>query len=451
MKTGGQTWTIVSTILLLAIVPACTSTEAPPNLIVVMVDTLRPDHLGYHGHTNDTSPNIDAMAARSTVFMKHHSHSSRTGPAVASVFTGLHPRSHGVMNPLTHFDAKGTLPPARVTLAEILGDNGYGCFGYVGNPNVAPRFGFSQGFDSYELVLPAAAADINRLADETMSSSSGPFFMYLHYMEPHSHYRAPPSYREMFVSPGYDGLFTGAHEQLDDVVAGRIRPGREDGRHLEGLYDQEIRYLDRMFGELLESIERHELSENTIVVFMSDHGEEFLEHGSVLHGYTLYQEQLRVPLFIYDPRKAGGARVEAVTRHVDFLSTILEVMGIGVQTPAQGVSLVPWMEGREYAPASGPVYAQVSLRAVKTVDVVSFEKGGWKIIVNKLPEQTYELYQVSEDPGEQRDLRPNDAAVTQLVGNQLMEFEKKLPRADVHTVDLTPEEIQRLKSLGYIE
>jgi arylsulfatase A-like enzyme len=136
---------------------------------------------------------------------------------------------------------------------------------------------------------------------------------------------------------------------------------------------------------------------------------------------------------------------------VDFLSTILDVVGIEVQTPAQGVSLVPWMEGRERANASGPVYAQVSLRAVKTVDVVSFEKGGWKIIVNKLPEQTYELYQVSEDPGEQRDLRPMDPAITQLVGNQLMEFEKALPRADVRTVDLTPEEIKRLKSLGYIQ
>jgi len=451
MFTGRRNRTIVSAILLLAIVPACTTTEAPPNLVIVMVDTLRPDHLGYHGYALPTSPQIDALAGRATVFMNHHSHSSRTGPAVASVFTGLHPRSHGVLDPLTHFDSRGTLAATRETLAETLKDNGYGCFGYVGNPNVSPRFGFSQGFDRYELLTPGVAPEVNRLADEAMGAQGGPFFMYLHYMEPHSSYRAPELYREMFVTPGYSGPITGEHKQLDDIVAGRFRPGRADVNQLEALYDQEIRYFDDMFGELLGSIERHGLADNTIVVFMSDHGEEFLDHGSALHGYTLYQEQLRVPMFIYDPRREGATRVDALTRHVDFLSTILDVLGISAATPQQGVSLVPWMEGRETSAASGPVYAQVSLRAVKTVDVVSFEKGGWKIIVNKLPEQTYELYRVNEDPGEQRNLRHDDPAITQLVGDQLMKFEKSLPRADVQTVDLTDEEVKRLKSLGYIQ
>ena len=102
---------------------------------------------------------------------------------------------------------------------------------------------------------------------------------------------------------------------------------------------------------------------------------------------------------------------------------------------------MPWMEGREKSPAAGPVYAQVSLRAVKTVDVVSFSKGGWKIIVNKLPEQTYELYQIGDDPGEERNLLNQDPTIGQLVGDQLMKFEKSLPRADVRTVDLTEEEI----------
>jgi arylsulfatase A-like enzyme len=118
------------------------------NLVIVLVDTLRSDHLGYHGYRREVSPNIDSMREKSVAFMNHYSHSSRTGPSAASIFTGLHPRSHGVVNPLTKWDAKGTLAEEQETLAEILKNNGYQCHGYVGNYNVTPRFGFGQGFDT---------------------------------------------------------------------------------------------------------------------------------------------------------------------------------------------------------------------------------------------------------------------------------------------------------------
>ncbi len=428
--------------------------ESRPNLIIVLVDTLRADHLGYHGYEVPTSPRIDALAKRSAVFMNHKSHSSRTGPSVASVFTGMHPRTHGVVNPLTHFDAKGTLSSSQVTLAEILEGHGYRNFGFVGNPNVSPRFGFSQGFERYEFLTSGTASAITRRADETMKamkSERAPFMIYLHYMEPHSSYEAPAPYHEFFASPKYDGPVTGAHRQLDRIVAGKMRLSPPDLKQLVALYDQEIRYFDAHFENLLAAVERHGFDRRTIIVFISDHGEEFLDHGSVLHGYTLYEEQLHVPFFIYDPRRKDSVRIDAETRHVDFLPTILDLLDIETKRPVQGVSLVPWINGKTKASASGPVFAQVTLRAVKTVDVVSFSTDGWKLIVNKVPKPSYELFRLADDPGERKNLHKAQPAAGRRIGKQWLSFLESIPLAEIESVELSEEEIERLRSLGYMQ
>jgi arylsulfatase A-like enzyme len=421
------------------------------NLIIVLVDTLRQDHLGYHGYQIPTSPQVDGLAAKSTVFANHYSPSSRTGPSVASIFTGLHPRSHGVINPLTHFDAKGVLSQDQLTLAEILKENGYRCYGFVANPNIVNRFGFGQGFDHYQFLQPNSASDLNRVAEEQLTKKKQPFFLYLHYMEPHSPYKAPAAYRRLFPSGSYHGPINGSHQQLDQILAGKLIPDSDDKKHLELLYDQEIRYFDEMLGELLQTVRDQNLNDNTIILFMSDHGEEFWDHGSVLHGYTLYEEQLRVPMFIYDPRRDAAMRIEAITRHIDLLPTILEILGVEVKTAAQGRSLVPWMNGIESSSAVGPVYAQVSLRAVKTVKLESFMKEGWKIIINYLPAKSLELYHLAHDPREADNLAAGDDNMRNRLLREIMEFRKSLPETKAGKVDLTDEEIKRLRSLGYIE
>jgi arylsulfatase A-like enzyme len=389
---------LVVLVFTIILIYAITSKEKPVNLVIVLVDTLRSDHLGYHGYTRPTSPKIDGLANRSIVFKNHYSHSSRTGPSVASIFTGLDPRSHGVVNPLTHFGAVGTLSESQETIAEILNTNGYQCYGYVANLNVTARFGFGQGFDQYEFLTSTSAVDISRLAAQVISEQPEPFFLYLHYLEPHSPYSAPGSYRHLFVEPGYNGPINGTHHQLDEIVAGKLVPDTGDMAHLEALHDQEIRYFDDVFGDLLDLLRKNKLSDNTIIVFVADHGEEFWDHESVLHGYTLYEEQLRVPMFIHDPRRERPETIETITRHIDLLPTILDMLDLNIETQAQGASLTPWMDGKETPAAVGPVHAQVSLRAVKLVQLVSFMRDGWKLIVQTLPQASIELYHVQSDP-----------------------------------------------------
>ena len=422
-----------------------------PNLIIVLVDTLRADHLGYNGYRRATSPRVDALAATSAVFRNHYSTASRTGPAVASIFTGLYARSHGVVNPLIYWDAKGVLGEEQTTLAEILKAAGFICHGIITNPNVTKRFGFAQGFDTYRMVASMEAADVNRQVVSTLTAKPRkPFFLYLHYMEPHSPYAAPEAYKGLFVDPTYRGPITGEHAQLDQIVAGDLVVDRADVARLEGLYDQEIRNFDDEFEILLDELDKAALLENTIIVFIADHGEEFLEHGSVLHGYTLYEEQLHVPFFIYDPRHREGLEVTAITRHIDVLPTVLDLLGIEHDGPVQGMSLLPLMEGREAARQPVQVFAEASLMAVKTIRMRSLTVDGWKLIETEVPAARTELYHLDQDPREQRDLvaeRPDIAE--QLVG-KMTRLLKTLPVAESQTVSLRQREIEALRSLGYL-
>ncbi|HOX25740.1 MAG TPA: sulfatase [Candidatus Krumholzibacteria bacterium] len=425
--------------------------DGPPNLVIVLVDTVRADHLGYHGYGRETSPRIDAFAARSQAFLQHYSTSSRTEPAVASIFTGLFPRSHGVLNPLTRIDAKGILRDEHTTLAEILTASGYDCYGYVANFNVSDRFGFAQGFADYAFCESAAAPDLRQRASAVLAAArERPFFLYLHYMEPHSHYAAPAKYRSLWVDPDYRGATDGSQGQLNEIVTGRRTLAAADLAQLEAYYDQEIRYVDDEFAMLLDEIEARGLHGRTIVVFVADHGEEFLDHGSALHGYTLYEEQLHVPLVIHDPRRRDARRIEATSRHVDLLPTLLDLLGLPRPALCQGQSLVPLLDERPAAPGEVAVLAEGSLRAAKTVRLQSLAAGGWKVIRNVLPAATVELYHLAEDPAERNDLAAREPQVTQRMLARLDEVLAGLPAAEGKTTALSDDEIRRLRSLGYV-
>lgn len=423
----------------------CGIDKPRPNLIVVLVDTLRADHLSYHGYGRETSPHLDRFAAESTAFLNHYSHASRTGPSVASLFTGLYPRSHGVLNPLEARDAKGILSERQTTLAEILERHGYSSHGIVTNINVSPRFGFDQGFASYASLERSSRIDI---ADLELTA---PFFLYLHYMEPHSPYNAPDPFRNTWTDPNYQGPVTGRHRQLDHIVAGELVPDAEDQSQLTALYDQEIRHFDDQFAKLLETLESRALLENTLLLVTADHGEELFDHGSVLHGYTLYEEQLRVPFILRDPRNENPTRLSAITRQVDVLPTLLELMGISYDGTIQGRSLVPLISGEGGDPAKDSgVFAQTRLNAVKTVKSRSLLADGWKLIVNDLPEPGHELYHIPTDPEEQHNVATSNAAMARKMRQRLRDLIQSLPLATEEQVDLTDEEKEELRSLGYV-
>jgi arylsulfatase A-like enzyme len=443
------------TLVIVRLISGCAQTETgpqKPNLIIVLVDTLRSDHLHYHGYHRDTSPRIDALARDSQVFLNHYSTASRTGPAVASLFTGLHVRSHGVINPLTHFDAKGVLAEKQTTLAEILSSNGYDCFGFVSNYNASARFGFAQGFETYEYVRSTKAADLNREAFDLLGTEiRQPFFLYLHYMDPHSPYFAPGEYRSLYVDPEYRGPITGSHGQLDEIVAGRLEVDSSDVAHMEAIYDQEIRYFDDEFGRLLGFLDDQDLRENTILVFVADHGEEFLDHGSVLHGYTLYEEQLRVPFFVHDPRRRQPREIEAITRHVDVLPTLLDLLAIEYDGAHQGRSLISLLDGDPGDEAEAEVFAEASLMAVKTIRMRSLLSDGWKLIETLIPVQRVELYNIGEDGTELRDLAGEEPQVVAELRERMEELIRSYPAAGPEVVRLSEEEIEKLRALGYVK
>ncbi len=423
---------------------------APLNLLVVLVDTARADHVGYHDYARPTTPFLDTLAVESTAFLRHHSHASRTGPSVASVFTGLHPRSHGVLNPLDVRDGKGTLAADQVTLAELLTRAGYSCHGVVGNPNVNPKLGFGQGFASYARERPGRAENITERGLEILAEVEEPFFRYLHYMDPHSTYGALPPHAGLFADPAYTGAVNGETRQLNEVVSGELAFGADDLAQLIALYDEEYRAFDAGLEQLVGALRSDGRWERTAFAFVSDHGEELLDHGSALHGYTLYQEQLHVPFLVRDPRAPARREVDAISRHVDVLPTLLDLLGVGLPRRVQGTSLAPLVRGEGAPEEDVPVYAQASIRAVKTVALESFAEGGWKIIRHSRPELREELYHLEVDPGEQRDVAGERPDELRRMRERMEAFRDALPVATGGTVTLTEEEIEELRALGYV-
>jgi arylsulfatase A-like enzyme len=423
--------------------------QPPRNVILIVVDTLRADHLGYHGHPRATSGRLDRLAERSAVFLNHQAHSSRTGPSVASLFTSLHVRSHGVVNPLDQWDGKGILVDERLTLAEMLAGAGYECRGLVANPNLYPQYGFAQGFDTYRPVpMAAPAAPILEAAAGWLSETSRPFFLYVHLMDPHSPYSAPlPA--GFGADPDYSGPVDGSHTQLDQILAGDLSVGPDDERRVAELYDAEIAAFDAALGTFLARLDEHGLREQSILILTSDHGEELFEHGAVLHGYTLYREQLHVPLLVHAPGLVQAGSVTATTRNIDVLPTLLELLGLPAADSAQGRSLVPLLVGGELPAA--PVLAETRLRAVKTVRVRSFESGGHKLIESLVPEGPAQLFDVSADPGETKDLSQSAPKTLERLERERDAFLASLPEVVPATVRLDAEALERLRALGYVE
>lgn len=436
----------------LLLAPVSCSKGNKQNVIILMVDTLRADHLGFHGYERATSPNLDRFAARAAAFRENYSQSSRTGPSVASLFTGLHVRSHGVINPLEQWDGKGVLDASHLTLAEILSGAGYTCRAIVANPNVYEQFGFGQGFDQYRHVdLFTAAADINNLSSrwiDELTEGENPFFLYLHYMEPHSPYTAPPPSNGLFVDRSYSGPITGEHRQIDGILAGAITVNDRDRAHLTALYDQEIASWDLSFGRFMRFLESRGVLDNTIVVVVADHGEEFFDHGAVLHGYTLYNEQLHVPLVIAAPGRSSGRTIDTVTRNIDLLPTVLDLVELGLPDGIQGESLLPLIDG-----AAGEdrfVFSQTQIRAVKTVSCSSFQAKGWKLIETLVPPgASPQLFNVADDRGEQNNLFESMATRVKEIRGLRAEYLRSLPEGPSRTVTLDEDAKEWMRKMGY--
>lgn len=385
------------------------------NILLIVVDTLRQDHLGTYGYERDTSPNIDQFAEESVVFERAYSHSPWTMPSVASIFTSLTPRDHGIAN------WRQPLDEEQLTLAEHLGKHGYHNEAYISHIIFKPEYGFNQGFKYYDdsvLKLgkeqnPRYFSTSKEISDNFIrrldSLTEKPFFVWLHYFDPHNDY-----------------LF---HE---DFYFGRKKIDR---------YDSEISYTDFHIGRVLKKMKEMGLLERTIVVFIADHGEEFGDHGKRYHSWSLFEELIRVPLIIRVPGFKSD-RIKNVVAESDLAPTLLNLLGLPVPEEFKGV---PIKRGRNCFKPDGDrtVFAETYRYADKQ-GVVS---KGWKLVHDREKDRL-ELYDLRNDPKEKAPV--NNAAMLKKM-KTLLDGHFKAGRKQAPEQEMSDELKTQLESLGYLQ
>jgi len=298
-----------------------------PDVILIVIDTLRADHLGAYGYDRDTSPVLDAFARQNVKFNFAIATSPWTAPSVASVFTGLYPTVHGVVGHAPRRKAElrkevAALDDELETLAEALKKAGYRTAGITANAWVADYLGFAQGFDGFDTINRQSASQVNELAFDFLESvavDDAPFFLYLHYMDPHAPYKLPRDARRFPPRS--------ANRHYDSEMQ----------RRLAG-YDAEIRYVDAKIGELFDFLREKGLYDRAVIVVTGDHGEQFREHGGAGHGFRFYNEEIHVPLML----RANELRAEIdhTVSLLDIYPTLLELTDAESTYSTQGVSLL---------------------------------------------------------------------------------------------------------------
>ncbi len=404
------------------------------NLIVILVDTLRADHLGSYGHQQPTSPYLDRLAKDSIVFDRVVAPASQTVPSMLSLWSGLYPSRHGnqYFAGLRAFrvpvaKTKPRVPEHVTLLSETLGERGYKTGAIVTNPWLRKEYGFARGFDVYQQSTTKPpfprGPEVNRSATELMERwKNTRFFLYVHYMDAHIPYETEPRYRDLFPE----------------------EPGARKGiAQLRSGYNAEIRAVDDYVGELLATAGRLGLTDNTLVVFVSDHGEEFGEHGGVGHGHALYQELVRVPLLLHHPKlRPFSRRIDTPVSLVDFRATVLELLTGMPGEDVDGISLVPEIRGTPDQKPARILYSELG-------EATAALRGDKKVIRSRAKKGAAELaFDLSADPDEKNPIAAPHDWVRQLSNAiQRQEAQRFVDTAETEPIDPATEE--RVRALGY--
>lgn len=298
----------------------------PRNVILILVDTLRADRLSAYGYARPTSPYLDAFAREAVKFDANRSQASCTFPSANSILTSRWPSAF-----LGQPDQKLGIPETIPSIAEILHDQGYRTVAVSASAVVRrspsrfnPSGGFDRGFDVFEEeCVWKSAACVNRVAGPHLKKGDKPLFLYIHYIDPHGPYQPPKDWPRKFATgqPEKEWVRAGNPNPIGDwLYKGKPNPGftPADLQHLRDLYDDEIAFFDERFAELLGSIRAAGLMDDSILVFVSDHGEEFLEHGEIKHCRTLFDSSIHVPLLL----KIPGIEARTVTQPVQSLDIV---------------------------------------------------------------------------------------------------------------------------------
>jgi len=431
-----------------------------PNLLLVSIDTLRADHLSAYGYALPTSPTIDArLAGEGVTFTDVYSQSPKTTPSHMTLLTSLYPSVHGV-ELWQNGKPAHVLNPAVHTLAEILKNAGYATAAFTGGAQIDPVRGFDQGFDLYTV------SGQQRRARRWLGRHRWQrFFVFYHTYDVHDPYLPPDEYIRLF-DPDYRGRVLDAIHRLRaeggmsvaawQGISRRFwesvdRSDPRDARFVERLYDAGIRRMDaETIRPLLDRLDQLGLARDTLVVFTSDHGEAFGEHGQFQHD-DLYAATVRVPLVLRWPgRLPAGLRIASRVRLIDVMPTILELLGVSAPPSLQGQSLTPLLHDAYASPATEGAVSEYSDGRLYE----SLRRGGLSFIVDGPEERLFDLVR---DPAERQNVlatRPEEAAAMRAA----LEGWRRNCRALVPllgprggTIAPSDETARRLRALGYME
>ena len=437
------------------------------NVILIVLDAFRADHQGMNGYTRQVTPRMDAFAGESLYFDRAYSTASWTVASMTSYLTSLYPTTHRVdQGPgAPNFQI---LSPRFITLAESLRGRGYLTAGITSQPWFSKKLGLTAGFDDLHTVSDAVdPLEAERLTDALIQwleeSREERFFLYAHYMGGHTPYNPPPPWKGKFtadleVTDNIEEIHRLFREENDflayvEVIKmaeeGRLTP--EDAAYLMAEYDEKLLYTDHHLGRLLDRLEELGLMEESIVIITADHGEAFLEHGTVMHRNTPYNELLNVPLVISAPGLLPrGERISRVVDLTGIYPTVHDLLGIDLPGPVQGESLLPAVDGK----GRGYAFAQHTDYGAEHKIVT----GDWSAFFDHLDAPPRELYHLTTDPGERENLAgrsPEGERVMMKIAREVMgtlrEAERLAMEEEAEKTTLDEELREKLKSLGYLQ
>jgi arylsulfatase A-like enzyme len=434
--------------LALAGLPGCAGEAEPgrPNLVLIVVDTLRADRLPMYGGPHDLAPFLGELGQRSLVFENAWSPSSWTLPATVSVLTSVHPFQHGVTDliglelpPEAERVAVNRIPDEVETLAETLGKAGYRTYGIVSNILLGTEVGMERGFERFVRLADEDAAAVNAQVEEWRVEilAAEPFFLYLHYFDPHDPLHArEPWFERASATPWPDDPIPERDFAPDlDWMRTRLEPGPSglEGKTsaelsptelrvvlnwMRAAYDSEIGFVDAHIRAVYEMLDL----ERAVVGFLADHGEEFYEHGDLTHGQNLYAETMRVPLLLQLPGPdAPCGRVQAHVGTLDVTPTLRRLAGLPPSVQDQGQDLLAGA-GR------GPVLGRLDGKSGQhplDVNLRSIVHDGYRLIA--AGDERLELYDLATDPLERRDLAPQEPQLAAELLRQLERLEGSAP------------------------
>ena len=383
------------------------------NILLVSFDALQAAHVSHLGYPRTTTPTIDKFAQEGFSFGNAISPASWTLPATMSWFTSLYPSQHRCVNKYSTYTQEEQiltnlkqLSPGVVTLAEVLKNNGYATAGFNGDAGVSGKFGFNQGFDVYVDGPKFGGMDysIPKALEWLRINSDKKFFMFLHGYDCHGQFDPPQGYTKQFVEQEYKGRLKGGKEEQgklreEGLKEGHINLTDDDVKFWRALYDEKISDADERFRQFMSEFEKLGLLDKTIIILTSDHGTEFYEHKRFDHGFSLYDELIRVLFVVRLPHGRGKKNITQQVRTIDIMPTMFDLLGLRVsqnmQEQMKGVSLLPLMNATHmeldaFSETDYRFYA--CKRALRTRD-------GWKFIYD-LDTGEKELYNLNVDRGE---------------------------------------------------